>query len=99
MNFIDLEKAAALNSQLKSARSQQEALAGYKVVGVIIDTGEGGLRPFTIDRNAGCGTGSISSIGWSAELSECLTEAFHRVFAEREKAALKMLETYGVTAA
>jgi hypothetical protein len=96
MDVTDLEKAAALNEQLKRSRRDQEALSGYKVVGVIIDTGEGSLRPFTINRNSGGGTGPISSLCWSEELQAGLTEAFHEVYSRREKAALEMLKKYGI---
>lgn len=96
MNRSELEYATHWNRKLKDAESEFEALLSFNVIGIVVDTGEGGLRPIRIERGGCSGTGSVSGIGWADDLQNALTAALHAVFQERIRQARTNLESVGV---
>jgi hypothetical protein len=101
MDRDDLDRATKANSDLKTAEHHLEALltGGFKVVGIVLDRDEGlGLGgSITLQRGCGVGsTGSISGIGYSAELQSAMTKALHDHFRSKIDEAKALLESLGI---
>jgi hypothetical protein len=99
MDLAALSQATNWHSALKDAERCIDSLAEYRVVGIVVDRGEGGLSPIRIERGGNSGTGRITSIGWSKDLEQELTNAMHAVFEARATTAREALTALGVKAA
>jgi hypothetical protein len=98
MDRSDLERAVRAHEALTRAERDLEALKGYKVQGVLLDTGDGGLRPITLQK--GCsGTGSVSGIGYSNELRDAMTAALYLHFKSKVETARGELAQLGINIA
>lgn len=95
MDRGDLERAARANEALKRAEQDLKALEGFKVFGVSIDSGEGGLRPITLQKGE-CGTGSVSSIGFPDDLGAAMTRALQDHFKSKVETARGELACLGI---
>jgi hypothetical protein len=98
MDRGDLERAARANDALKRAEQDLEALKDFKVYGILIDRGEGGLRPITLQKG-GCGTGSVSGIGFPNDLRDAMTTALHHHFQSKVETARGELARLGISIA
>lgn len=96
MDLNELQRATEWHLKLKGATAHRNALAEYRVVGIVVDRGEGGLNPVRIERGGNSGSGSITSLGWTKDLQDAMTNALHQLLEEREEAARAALTDLGV---
>lgn len=99
MDRGELARAARANETLTRAERDLEALKDFKVFGVLIDRGDGGLRPITLQKGGCGGTGSVSSIGYPDELAIAMTRALHEHFLSRVESARGELARLGISIA
>jgi hypothetical protein len=98
MDRGDLERAAKANEALTRAERDLEALKDFKVFGILIDRGDGGLRPITLQKGTS-GTGSVSSIGYPDDLRDAMTTALHDHFLSKVETARADLARLGISIA
>lgn len=98
MDRDDLQRAARANDALTKAERNLEAIKGYKVFAVMVDTGDGGLRPITLAKGHG-GTGTISGIGYPDDLRDAMTAALQQHFQSKVETARAELATLGINIA
>jgi hypothetical protein len=99
MTRSELEEAASLHEKLKRAEHNLDALAGMRVVGIMLIQHAENSTQFRIERGGQTGGGTVSSIGWSGDLEEEFTKALWAVFEARRDDAATELERLGVKAA
>jgi len=98
MDREDLARAARANEALLRAERDLEALKDYGVLGIMIDRGDGGSRPITLQKG-GFGTGSISGIGYPDDLRDAMSAALHRHFESKVETARGELARLGINIA
>jgi hypothetical protein len=98
MDRGELARAARAEVALTRAEAEFNALEGFKVFGIMVDQGDGGLRPITLQKG-GCGTGSVSGIGYPDGLRDAMTEALHQYFRTKLEDARAELARLGINIA
>jgi hypothetical protein len=98
MDRGELARAARAEAVLTRAEAEFNALSGFKVFGIMVDNGDGGLRPITLQKG-GCGTGSVSGIGYPDDLRDAMTAALHEHFRTKVENARAELAKLGISIA